>query len=477
MIRNRATLVLIPMFCWGLIFYSSVIDMVTVWSQSKTYEHCFLILPIFFWLVWQKRHALQEQPQDIALVPIILIPLPGLLWLVGKTAGVSLFEHAAAIFSLQLLIWALLGTARAKQIWFPICYLVFCIPFGEELVPALQDITADLSMVMLSLSGIAAYRDGLYITIPNGQFVVAEACSGIRFLISSLALGTLFAYLQFAKLWKRVAFVGFSFIFPIIANGIRAYGIIVIGYLSDMKHATGADHLVYGWLFFSIVIICIFMTASFFADPPEATSQHAVSSNAQSQHNSKSIGLLSALLVCIALWGQSIQQPTANVEDTSALLAETMVTKDHLPRAYWGIQFPYSSHDKLATNENGDTYFYTARYALNQTQGELISSENSLYDKESWSLHSTQPLPLGNDTDATTLSLIDQNGRTMEVIYWYCINDFCTSDPLALKLYKAGHLITGGDGYADVFAIASRKGAQAQHYAKRWQQAAQRTAE
>lgn len=87
MTQNKATLVLIPMFCWGLIFYDSVIDMVTVWSQSKTYEHCFLILPIFFWLVWQKRHALQEQPQDIALVPILLIPyLACCGWLVKPPA-------------------------------------------------------------------------------------------------------------------------------------------------------------------------------------------------------------------------------------------------------------------------------------------------------------------------------------------------------------------------------------------------------
>lgn len=383
----------------------------------------------------------------------------------------NLFEHAAAVFSLQLLLWALIGTARAKQIWFPLCYLTFCIPFGEELIPALQDITADLSMFMLSLSGIAAYRDGLYITIPNGQFVVAEACSGIRFLISSLALGTLFAYLQFSKLWKRIAFVGFSFVFPIIANGIRAYGIILIGYMSDMQHATGADHLVYGWLFFSIVIVCIFMTASFFADPPTEEQQHAIKTRAQSKHYTTSIGLLSALLMCIALWGQSIQQPTSDIDTTSVLLDETQITHDHLPRAYWGIAFPYSDHDKLATNENGDTYFYTARYALNQPQGELISSENRLYDKESWSLHSSQNVSLGHNAEATNLSLIDQNGRTMEVIYWYCINDFCTSDPLALKLYKAGHLITGGDGHADVFAIASRKSQQAQQYAQRWQAA------
>lgn len=481
--QNKPLLVLLPIFCWGLVFYAPLMDMATVWGQSKTYEHGYLIAPISLWVAWQHRQQISQLPRDVAWLPILLMPIPGMLWLVGKAGGVALFEHAAAIFSLQLLLWAMLGTPRAKVMWFPIAYLTFCIPFGEELIPSLQTVTADLSIVFLQLSGIPVYRDGWYLTIPNGQFFVAEACSGIRFLISSVALGTLFAYLQFTKPWKRILFVGFSFIFPIIANGIRAYGIILIGYLSDMKHATGADHLVYGWVFFSLVILCIYLTASLFAD--KQREQETVSPQPHPSGTSpvKAIGLLSALLLCFALWGRSMTAVPDPVTDTSPLLAGSVVTQSvsHLPsppdtkpatslemEKLWGIQFPHASIAKLAVSTDGNALLYTARYALWQPEGELISSDNQLFDKEKWAIQRSGQLSLQTDTSAATLSLTNQRGDTMQVVYWYCISEFCSSDPLTIKLYKAGQLIRGGSGYADVFAIASSDDQQAAHFARLW---------
>jgi exosortase len=85
---------------------------------------------------------------------------------------------------------------------FPIFYLIFMVPFGEALNPPLQDITAILSVAMLQWSGIPVFREGLYLATPIGQFEVAVACSGLRFLIASVAIGTLFCYLTYRTWYK-----------------------------------------------------------------------------------------------------------------------------------------------------------------------------------------------------------------------------------------------------------------------------------
>ncbi|TDR78635.1 exosortase A [Photobacterium lutimaris] len=462
--KNKTVLFILPIVSWGLLYNQAFLDMISIWSTSKTYEHGFFIIPICLWVAWLQRRQFFAQPHDIAWWPIFLLPLPNLLWLVGYAADLALFEHIAAITSLQLMLWALLGTPRARVMWFPICYLIYCVPFGEQLIAPLQEITAELAITFLGLMNIPAYHEGLSITIPNGHFYVAEACSGIRFLISSLAIGCLFAYFQFTKVWKRIAFMGFSFIFPIIANGIRATGIILIGYFTDMAHATGADHLVYGWVFFSIVIVCIFLVANRFADPLPDSANPSATSQPISAPPIKAVGLVSALLLSFALWGKSISLSEQVILATTPMLSDSQPT-DH---STWGITFPHASRSQSAVNRETDTYFYTARYSLWQNKGELISSENTLFDKDVWSVGQSIPLELDTQTQANSLSLTSKTGKKIQLVYWYCVNRFCSHDPITIKLFQAGLLITGGQGHADVFAITSHDPNIAKQQARRW---------
>lgn len=465
--KPKRLLFFLPIVAWLLVFYRTGMDMVSVWGQSKTFEHCFLIIPISLWVVWHKKDQLKSLSVSYAWTPVLLMVFPGALWLLGRAANIALFEHTAAVTSMQLLIWALLGNAITRQLWFPVLYLFFCVPFGEEIIPYLQDVTADLSVILLNASNIPVYRDGLYLTIPNGQFVVAEACSGIRFLISSIALGTLFAYLQFHKTWKRIAFVGFSFVFPIIANGIRAYGIIMIGHLTDMEHATGADHLVYGWVFFSLVMVVIFLTANVFADPPRPVRTRTGNTHYSPQSAAKVTGVITLMLLFLGTWGQVITRQSPLVTEPSVLPSNTI----SIAESRWGIHFPNAQQSVLAESQTGDALFFTARFALRQPQGELISSENRLYDKETWSLKQSSALELSVDTSATEITLTNQFGSSLKVVYWYCISDYCSSSPLLIKLFKATHLLAGGGGFADVYAVASPQldTQQIERYAQHWQ--------
>jgi exosortase/archaeosortase family protein len=153
-----------------------------------------------------------------------------------------------------LAVPAVFGWAVARELTFPLLFLFFAVPVGEFMVPPMMEWTADFTVKALQLTGIPVYREGLQFVIPSGNWSVVEACSGVRYLIASFMVGTLFAYLNYRSSKRRVIFMLVSLAVPIVANWLRAYLIVMVGHLSDNKLAAGVDHLVYGWVFFGVVI-------------------------------------------------------------------------------------------------------------------------------------------------------------------------------------------------------------------------------
>jgi exosortase A len=448
---------LIASACWLVLFFESIQSMVGVWSHSKTYEHGFLIPLISIWLIWRLRSSLHVTNIRISKFAIALLPFPALLWLVGQTASISFFEHIALVLSFQLILWATLGKYILRVIWFPTFFLLFCIPFGEELIPYLQNITADLSVYYLQIVGIPVYREGLYIYIPNGTFEVAEACSGIRFLISSVALGTLFAYLNFSKLWKGSCFVAFSFVFPIFANSLRAFGIILIGYLSNMEHAVGADHLIYGWLFFSIVMLCIFYVAGLFADNPSLTPPSSANSvptpTTFTQYSS--LAVIIVLFSSVAIWKSTLHQESTLAADIH-LPSTTFVPLESQAVSDWGVSYPDAQISRVYHSSNQLSTIFVARYQIGQPNGELISFNNRLYDDSIWTQESQQSVQLDKTSSATLLTLKALNGNTLRLLYWYCIDGYCSSNASKIKLKEASLLLSNKKSHGDLYAISTQ---------------------
>lgn len=456
MLRALSPLI-IATLCWLILFFESIQSMVGVWNNSKTYEHGFLIPLISLWLIWRLKSSIQSQHIRPSLLAIALLPFPVLLWLIGQAASISFFEHVALIVSLQLILWATLGQYILRVIWFPTFFLLFCIPFGEELIPYLQNVTADLSVYYLQVVGIPVYREGLYIYIPNGTFEVAEACSGIRFLISSVALGTLFAYLNFGKLWKGSCFIAFSFIFPIFANSLRAFGIILIGYLSNMEHAVGADHLIYGWLFFSIVMLCIFYVAGLFADNPALTPACPAPDTFPANTRTTILSLILIIIIfgSVTQWKSTLQTQSSAVNNIE-LPQHVFLSTKAKTAPHWGITYPDAQESRIFSSKNTLSQIFIARYRIGQPSGELISFKNRLYDDSFWTQESQQSISLNKQSSARLLTLKALNGNTLRILYWYCINDFCSSNASKIKLKEASVLILNKPAQGDIYAISSQ---------------------
>ncbi|MBI5720156.1 MAG: exosortase A [Burkholderiales bacterium] len=242
--------------------------MVGIWARSDTFAHAFLVPPIALALMWRKRTELSQV--EIRPSPLWLLPLAACcaVWLLGQLAGVHSAAQTALVATIVCAVPAVLGTRLARIIAFPLLFLFFSVPVGEFLIEPMMEGTADFTVAALRLSGIPVYREGLQFVIPSGNWSVVAACSGVRYLIASVMVGTLFAYLNFHSLKRRLAFIAVAIAVPVVANWLRAYMIVMLGHLSSNKLAAGADHLIYGWIFFGVVILLMFMVGSRFVDAP-----------------------------------------------------------------------------------------------------------------------------------------------------------------------------------------------------------------
>jgi len=254
---------------FGFAFHVEVVRAVQVWDESTAYNHCFLIIPISAYLIWERRKALAaSSPHPNPWVLLAMIPV-GLVWLFADSLQILEGRQLMAMTLFQIFIMAVLGLKAWRISAFAILYLYFLVPSGAFLTLPMQEFAARFAVKGVELLGIPVYSNGLDIDVPGARFTVAEACAGLRFLIASVALGTLYGYTMYRSWQRRAAFIVVSIIVPIIANGMRVMGIVVYGYILGNAEAAIADHLIYGWVFFSIVsLILILLGLPFRQDVP-----------------------------------------------------------------------------------------------------------------------------------------------------------------------------------------------------------------
>ncbi|MEZ5566619.1 MAG: exosortase [Gammaproteobacteria bacterium] len=139
------------------------------------------------------------------LAVTLMVPA-GVLWVLGEVLEINLVHHFAAVMLLILAVWAVLGARIVRIIWFPLAYLLLMVPFGEFLVPTLMRWTADFAVVAVAATGVPVFQEGFVFSLPSGDFEVIKACSGIRFLMATVAAGIVFAWVAYRS-WTKRSFV------------------------------------------------------------------------------------------------------------------------------------------------------------------------------------------------------------------------------------------------------------------------------
>ncbi|MHA6333429.1 exosortase A [Qipengyuania sp. CAU 1752] len=245
---------------WGsilLVTHRDWLAMFDQWWNISTYNHILLVPAILAGLVWIRRGELAKITPVAWWPGLVAFVTALLLWFLGRIGEINTFSQLGAVAAMQAAVLAVLGPRVTLGLIFPLGYALFLVPFGDELVPALQMITAKITIALTEWSGVPAHIEGVFIDTPVGLFEVAEACSGVQFLVAMVALGVMVAQACFTSWVRRALFLGLCLVVPIIANGIRAWGTIYIAQSQGIEFAAGFDHIFYGWIFFAIVLAIV----------------------------------------------------------------------------------------------------------------------------------------------------------------------------------------------------------------------------
>ncbi|MCH8537246.1 MAG: exosortase [Alkalimonas sp.] len=434
-----------------IVFWPTLARMELVWRHSETYMHAYLILPISIWLIWRERNTLALYPVKPTLLPALLaLPLL-VLWLLAFAIDVNFVSQLAAIIYLQLLIWSLLGHRMIRRVWFPVTFLIFLVPFGEAANPVLQRITADMVIHFLRLVDFPVFRDGLYIFTPSAVFEVAVACSGLNFLLTSLVLSCLYSYLHYTRWYKSLAFIAMTLVLSIIANGIRAFLLVVIGEKSNLTYGFGADHYYYGWLVFFIVIMLAFWLGAKFEDEEQDHKATEATTNTLSHRYKVPTLLLLVLTASLLVAGglsRSMNETKAPEQPKSLYATQSSV----ITQSSWGIQFfDGLSRDHWQTDEGIE--LFVAQYGHRQDRGDMITWHNTLFHTDHWSI--TQQKSYGDRLNGySILYLTNTRGQQRALLYWYQIGEVKTSSRVIAKLMQLAAILRGDQTPAAVKAVS-----------------------
>lgn len=457
----------------GYWYWGTLEAMAQIWWRSETYAHGLIVPPIALWLIWRDRERAATQAPHATLW--FGIPLAGFvfLWLLGDLTAVNALTQFAVIGAIVVAIMSLVGWRISKALAFPLLFLFFAVPVGDFLMPRLMEWTADFTVLALRLTGIPVYREGQNFVIPSGHWSVVEACSGVRYLIASLTVGTLYAYLTYTSLKRRLIFIFVSLIAPILANWLRAYIIVMLGHLSGNKLAAGVDHLIYGWVFFGLVILLMFAVGAKWAEPARSSQGFSSTSDqgTQKQLNLWLVVLVLGIIVAASpLYQQHLRKFNSVEKINLGLPAAMGPWQAEPPSVNWQPQFTNPSAKQHTVYRNADSWvgLYIAYYRNQNFERKLVTSTNVLVassDLDWQAIGSRQARTTLGDTETTvreTELLKKQATSDERYIVWqgYWINGRLTSSDIEAKWLTAVAMLTGhGDDSAALVIYAPKTSA------------------
>jgi exosortase A len=457
--RGRAAVAAIVVFLllWTLALYGrTTASMVAIWERSETFAHGFLIVPLFLYLLWRERESLAAIEPKPFLPALLGIAGVGVIWLIAARLQVNSAAQFAMIAMIPFAVWTVLGTTALKVLGFPLFFLFFAVPIGEFLMPVLMEWTADVTVGAIRASGIPVYREDNHFFIPTGKWSVIEACSGLRYLIASFMVGCLFAYLSFRSVGRRLVFIAASILVPIVANWVRAYGIVMLGHLSGNQIAAGADHLLYGWVFFGVVMGILFWIGARWREDGEqrpARDPKPVFGDSPWQRP-RVRGALLAVLAVTLIWpvldwrsegGVAVAQRSAlnAVAGNGGWVATREALSDWRPDIAGATAVLSQTFEKDGTQVG----LFVAYFDGRAQEAKAITSTNQLVStsNKQWMqvARGTASVASGVAELTVRTAVVAREGKRLAVWQWYWVDGRETASNLVAKLYEVLALVQG----------------------------------
>lgn len=450
------------------LYGATALSMVAIWQRSETYTHGFLIFPISLYMIWHHRESLIDlAPQPNYWLLPILLGL-GFIWLLSDLADVLVAAQYALVAAIPVMVAVILGPRVVRRYAFAFAFMLFAVPFGEIFIPTLINFTADFTVLALKLTGIPVFREGNLFSIPSGNWSVVDACSGLRYLIASFTLGSLYAYLTYRSLRRKLLFVAASLIVPILANGMRAYMIVMIGHLSGMKYAVGVDHLIYGWVFFGLVMLLLFWLGSYWREDHLPAPPRVPATPSAAQGGGATRGqILSAAIAALLAFGMwpvlaayldraphTSVAPQLNLpSDIAGWQASDAPLSTWTPSVFNAATRLTRTYQRGTQSVQLSIYYYRA-----QTKGkQMVSSQNVMANEsdKDWTAIGESARHFSAPPLDVLQTRLHGPRRYLLTWHWYWLADRYLTNPYRAKMLQAREKLLGhGDDGAIIILAA-----------------------
>jgi exosortase A len=358
-----------PFLCILIIFTAicalNIPVLLTLWRHGfddGTYSHAYLIPFISLYLYYQlSRNGTLQFKETWSVVPTLLLLLSCGLLFITSNAQISVGYWAAI---LAVFISSVTMLYRFNYyIVFPAAFLIFIFPFWGVLIPLLQNVSTAAVTYLMSFTGVPTYVEGNFVTIPAGVFEIAGGCSGLRYMIVSLAIGSLFVFLNIRDTKRAILFLLITIIGALLTNWIRITALILIGEYTNMESSLMEDHNTFGWYIYVPFMIFLFWWGNKLSDIDFIAS----TSNTAQIENRPSYPSMAVLVLMLSL--SSTTFSTMLVPATASANLTSDAAFEIQPKIHF---YSFVTHNK---SSNDNTIKLT--YAFN---GEALDGKPSYYE-------------------------------------------------------------------------------------------------
>jgi exosortase len=233
------------------------------WWSNPDYGHGFFVPLLSFFILWRERERLTKsevRPSNFGFV--VMLGAVGLL-LLGSLGAELFISRFSMLVLLTGMILFLAGWDTLRAVSFPLSYLIWMIPIPiiiyNQITFPLQLVASRLATAWLELVQVPVLRDGNVLVMSNYSLEVVEACSGIRSLMTLIALAVAYGYLVEPRRWVRYVLVLLMIPIAVVTNAIRIMGAGMLAHRYGPAAAEGFLHKFSGWVIFMSALLLMFL--------------------------------------------------------------------------------------------------------------------------------------------------------------------------------------------------------------------------
>jgi exosortase len=247
----------------GLIYYPVFLDLFHVWSSDPDYGHGYLVLPISLYLIWRDRKNLLSLEVSSWRLGWIIMIFWSVMFYIGTIGRIDTITFLSMFLYITGAVSVTIGKRGLLSLLFPIFFLIFMFPIPSEIYTRITNplmlVSTIASSNILEALNLPILRDGNIITLPNYTMKVVQACSGIRSLISIMALSLLMGYLLIKSNFSRIILATLAVPIAIIGNIFRIVATALIAFYISPQLAEGFSHELAGIIVFVLAIILLYI--------------------------------------------------------------------------------------------------------------------------------------------------------------------------------------------------------------------------